>query len=94
MSAGTRLRRALAASARAAGCTVRMEDAVEQPWSSATFVGTRHRIVLEARASVAFTTWLANIAAADLAMPGQVIADIKGERSGDFILVTALTLEA
>lgn len=92
MSAGTKLTRALVASAAATGCAVRLVSACERPWASATFTGARHAIVLEAAASAAWNAWLAALPETEFALPGHVVADLAVERIAGEARVAALTL--
>lgn len=82
----TRLERALTRSAAAAGAPFAVErhDIVE--WRSATFAGDRHRLVASAASSERLDRWLARVATLELAVPGQVVADLRivgCERVGD-----------
>ena len=71
-----RLERALARSAAAAGAPLAVErhDVVE--WRSATFTGDRHRLVASAASDERLDRWLAQLGTLDLAVPGQVVADL------------------
>ncbi len=90
MSAGRRLQRALEASAREAGCALRIAEASERPWSSVTFAGTRHAMVLEG----AGKTWLDGLSGEALIVPGHVVAEFAVERTGERVWINALTLES
>lgn len=92
MSAGRRLIRALEASAAAAGCPLTVTAATEQPWSSATFVGARHRLTIQAGGGL--TAWLDRLAAAPPALPGHVVAELVINRVVGGAQLEALTLEA
>ena len=73
MSAARRLARALEASAAAAGCVVRVTSVRERPWSSATFIGAQHALVVEGAGAA---EWLAGVSAAALDVPGHVVAEL------------------
>jgi hypothetical protein len=88
------LQRTLAASAAAAGCPVRVAAAGEAPWSSATFVGARHAITLEAEPSAAWAAWVDDLARGSLTIAGHVVAEMKVERRTSGVAVEVLTLEA
>ena len=92
MSAARRLARALEASAVAAGCAIRVTAARERPWSSATFVGTRHAVTLAGGPDAA--TWLAGLAGAALSVPGHVVAELLVHAVEGGAEIDALTLEA
>ena len=68
MSAARRLVRALETSAAAAGCAVRVTAAEERPWSSATFVGARHSVLVQGGPEAA--DWLARIVGSDAQRTG------------------------
>lgn len=92
MSAGVRLARALQTMAIEAGCPVRVTAASERPWASATFVGARHTLVLEANPCAALDHWLAGLPEADIAVPGYLVVDITVERTLRGLRVEALLL--
>ena len=94
MSAGTRLVRALEGMARSAGCHVRVAAASEHPWTSATFIGARHALLLEAAPSPALAQWLAGLVDAEVAVPGHLVADLAVEPVPGGARVRALTLLA
>ncbi|WP_374944872.1 hypothetical protein [Sphingomonas sp.] len=94
MSAGTKLARALLATAAAAGCAVRIVSATERSWASATFVGARHALSVEGVDSAALDGWLSALHDADLVLPGHMVADVSVERCDGGARVTALTLVA
>ena len=90
MSAARRLARALQTSARLAGYAARVTEASDQPWSSATFSGARHALVLEGDG---LAGWAATLAEATLVVPGHVVAELRVE-AGEPVRLTALTLVA
>lgn len=74
------LMRAIVASAAAAGCVVEIAAAEERPWASATFVGARHRLTVDAAPSRAFDAWLAGLSDTELVMRGLIAAELTVER--------------
>ncbi|KQM64946.1 hypothetical protein ASE75_07720 [Sphingomonas sp. Leaf17] len=68
------LARALAGSAIAAGCSVRVIDHRSIAWSSATFVGERHRLTLVTSGDAA--DWLAGLPDAEFALRGHLVVDL------------------
>lgn len=91
VDAGTLLLRALRASAAAAGCTVAIESLAARPWSSATFTGTRHRVVLALEADAA--AWLDALPEAEFALRGHLVADLAVVARGDGrAMIDVLTL--
>ncbi len=68
------LARALVASAIAAGCTARIVDQRSVPWSSATFVGERHRLMLATTGNAA--AWLADLPEAEFTLRGHLVVDL------------------
>jgi hypothetical protein len=74
--AGTALVRAIEASAKRAGCTVRMKASDWTRWASATFTGARHELSLEADESGALDGWLAELPEAELPIRGHLVADV------------------
>lgn len=96
--AATLIERALLASAERAACPVSLADSEMKRWASATFTGARHRITLVGAASPAVDAWLAELAEADLALRGHLVADIQVvhvRRAGEAVtaVVEALTVE-
>ena len=67
--------RALAADARPYGVTLALRDAVERPWSSATFTGVWLAIVLAIDGADS-AAWLAALPEAELPVPGRLVADL------------------
>lgn len=92
MSAGRRLVRALEASAATSGCAVRVTVARERPWSSATFVGSRHTVVVECGPKAA--DWLAGLAETVLGMHGHLVVELVVRRTPPGAEIDALTVEA
>ena len=95
---GTALVRALEASARRAGCPVRMSASDWTRWASATFTGARHEVTVEADESGALDTWLTELPEAELPIRGHLVADIivSSVRRGNgvaTIRLEALTVE-
>ncbi|HEX8485688.1 hypothetical protein [Sphingomonas sp.] len=94
MSAGSKLARALVAMAQSGGCTIRIASASERPWASATFVGARHALIVEAADSPALHTWLGTLAEAEFGLPGHLVADVSVQHGAGRARVSALTLVA
>lgn len=97
--AGTLLRRALEADAMRAGCAVTVASIDWTRWSSATFTGARHEMVLAAAESAALDQWLAALPEAEFDLRGHVLADITliNVRRADVrtvVVVEALTVES
>ena len=97
-SAASRLERAVSAHAACAGVALTIDDIRSTRWASATFVGARHRLVVTIK-GVGAHDWLANLAEADLPMPGHLVADlvvVDQRRSGTASTATieVLTVEA
>lgn len=90
MSGARRLARALEASARDWGCTVRVRCDGERPWSAATYVGARHELVAMGAPAERFASWLAGLGD-HLAVPGHVVAEITATPAGR---IAALMLDA
>ncbi|MDP1025844.1 hypothetical protein Q5H91_01325 [Sphingomonas sp. KR1UV-12] len=91
--------RALLADAAAAGCRASAESSEAADWSSATFVGARHRLVLSAPHGPALSHWLAGLSSARLALPHALVGELRVDRveqSGTRrrIALSALTIEA
>lgn len=59
-----------------------------EPWASVTYTGARHTFTCTAGPD------LAGIEEAEFALPGHIVADIGIERSGDRLVIEALTIEA
>lgn len=76
---GSLLIRAIRTSAFAAGCPVAVESIGGRPWASATFQGTRHRIVLTARDVPGLRSWINTLPEAEFAIRGHVVADLAVE---------------
>ncbi len=70
------LMRALDADAQRAGCAVTLTRAESTRWSSATFVGERHALTLEAPDSPEFDSWLGALPEAELPVRSQLVADL------------------
>lgn len=77
---GPRLQRALARSAHAAGATITVERHDMRAWHSATFTGERHLLDASGTSDARLDAWLARVDALDLALPGQLVAELKLER--------------
>ncbi len=67
--------RALAADAWPHGVTLALCDAVERPWSSATFTGAWLDLVLAIDGADP-AAWLAALPEAELPVPGRLVADL------------------
>ncbi|MDG2534307.1 hypothetical protein P6144_11655 [Sphingomonas sp. HITSZ_GF] len=96
--AETLLRRALEASAEAAGCPVTLAESDWARWASATFTGARHLLALTAPPSPALDAWIAALPEAELRLRGHLVADLVVEhvrRAGDSVRVSleVLTVE-
>ncbi|MFS0771660.1 hypothetical protein [Sphingomonas sp. 1P08PE] len=90
--------RALLADAAAAGCRVTSESAVTTDWSSATFIGARHHVVLSAPTGAALSHWLASISATPLSLPRELVGELRVERVAPVgtrktIALSALTIQ-
>lgn len=97
--AATLLQRALARDAAAKGCTLTIVSVHSFRWSSATFVGARHRVVIDAVDDAASAAWLGSIAEVDMPMRGHFVADARlaqldRERGRVTATLEALTVEA
>lgn len=68
---------AVARSAQRAGATITIADHRARPWHSATFAGHRHMVEASAMSGAALDQWLAAIEDMDLAMPGQMLAELR-----------------
>ena len=84
------LLRAIRRSAAAAGCAVTLMHEAETPWSSATFVGSQHRVAV---VGDALDSWLVALPEADLPMNGCFVASCVVERTVTGALLTVLVLE-
>ncbi|MBX3592980.1 hypothetical protein [Sphingomonas sp.] len=73
--AATLVERALMAMAAAAGIALRVHAVETTPWASATFIGARHRLTVEAAASSALDCWLAALPEAEFRLRGHLVAD-------------------
>jgi hypothetical protein len=94
----TMLERALLASAADAECPITISAIACTNWSSAAFVGGRHRLTVEAGASPAADAWLANLAEIELPVRGHLIVDLSirsTRREGERLLmeIEVLTVE-
>lgn len=97
VDSGTLLVRALRLGAVTAGCPIEIESLAARPWSSATFTGTAHRVVLSAAATPQFDAWLAALPEATLTLRGHVVADLTieadvVERQARRVALAVLTL--
>lgn len=70
------LMRAIDADARRAGCAVTLARAASTRWSSATFIGARHELTVEATDSPALDAWLDALPEAELPVRAQLVADL------------------
>ena len=96
--AGTLLVRAIRAQAAAAGVVVAVRSIADRPWASATFVGTRHEVALDAQPAIARDRWIAGLAEAEWTIRGHLVADVVVDRvvdtGGDAALsMSILTIE-
>ncbi|KQN92770.1 hypothetical protein ASE95_08930 [Sphingomonas sp. Leaf231] len=82
----SRFERAVTRSAARAGAPVAVERHTATGWHSATFSGDRHELVVSAAPGAPLDRWTDGLAALDLGIPGQLLADLRvatRERSGD-----------
>jgi hypothetical protein len=83
--------RALLADAAAAGCAARVLSVDTRGWSSATFTGARHRIVL---AGLALDGWALGLSAAAIRLPRQWLGELVIEAiDADGVTLSALVLD-
>ncbi|WP_174285448.1 hypothetical protein [Sphingomonas bacterium] len=78
--AGTLLVRALRAQAMAAGVVIAVRSIATRPWASATFVGTCHRIAIEAEPGDTFDRWIATMPESEWIVRGHLVADLIVDR--------------
>lgn len=95
----TLLARALLADALREGCLVDLTASDSRRWSSATFAGMQHRLVLSGQPAADFATWIASLPEAEFALRGHLVADLVVERvsrEGDTMTVEleVLTVES
>ena len=94
--AGTLFLRALRIHAVRAGVVLAIRSIGSRPWASATFVGTRHRIALEAQPGPARDGWIAGLPDAEWEVRGHLVVDLVVDRvvPGDMALsISILTIE-
>lgn len=96
--AGARLERALIAMARNMGIDARVTAADWTRWASATFVGARHRLTLNAAPSATLDAWVTGLPEREFDLTGHLVADLavtSTRRAGDMteIAIEALTVE-
>ncbi|HEU0043616.1 hypothetical protein [Sphingomonas sp.] len=84
------LLRALRRSAAAACCEIVLAHEALDPWSSVTFVGARHRVVVR---GTGMASWLAELPELDLPMSGCFVAGCDVEWAEDGAVLTILVLE-
>jgi hypothetical protein len=72
-----RLWRALERSAVAAGLTVTLAAQAARPWSSPTFTGGKHQLVLVADAGDGLSAWAGALDADAFELPGHMISELK-----------------
>lgn len=92
-----RLERALANHAAATGVGLTIAGHRVTRWASATFVGARHRLEMTVAGGAA-RAWLADLAEAELTMPGHLVADLtvldaRHDAADTIALVEVLTVE-
>ena len=93
------LLRALVSAGAAAGAPpFELVEMASRAWASATFTGARHEIRLAVPDGPALAAWLAALPAAELPVPGHLVADVAVAsvvRSGGTaqVVVEALTVE-
>lgn len=91
--AATLLERRLRIAAEAAGVAVTVGEADWTRWASATFVGARHRLTVSG-SGIAFDTWVAGLAEAELPLRGHLVADVAVvARTGADVVLEVLTVE-
>lgn len=93
MVSGTRLLRALRATARPFGLDAEVELVAERPWASATYVGAQHVVRATATSGAGLDAWLAALPELTLPMPGQ-FADVSVTARDDQGGRAAITIEA
>ena len=96
--AGTLLVRAIRAQAAATGVVVAVRSIADRPWASATFIGTRHEVALDAQPAALRDRWIAGLAEAEWTIRGHLVADVVIDRVVDTdrdaaILISILTIE-
>ncbi|TXC72818.1 hypothetical protein FSB78_07315 [Sphingomonas ginsenosidivorax] len=55
---------------------LRVDSRADQPWASATFVGTQHVVRIAAPAIPVVRSWLAALPEAPFALRGHIVADL------------------
>jgi hypothetical protein len=98
VAAGDRLWRALERSAAAAGCPVTFISSDSRRWSSATFSGARHELMLAADAGGRFPGWVDGLGEEEFELAGHLVADIAVGRVEQLggrqrVTIEALTVE-
>ncbi|RDE05469.1 hypothetical protein [Sphingomonas aracearum] len=84
-------------SARDAGCSLVVARSIATSWSSATFTGARHDLLLAGPATEALDAWLSSLPEAEIALRGHLVADVsvtsvQREPDGAVVRIEALTL--
>lgn len=74
--AATAFHRALIVSAEQGGCAVTIDRFETDRWSSATFTGARHQLMISAEAGQAIDAWLDALPEAELPVRHHLVADI------------------
>jgi hypothetical protein len=96
--AATLFERALSASAILSGASIAVRSVDTRRWASATFVGARHRLVLDAPDDSGVRLWLDDLPEAEFDLRGHLVADCAVvecvRRDGRYLAcVEALTVE-
>ena len=96
--AGTLFLRALRAQASVEGLRIAIRSIATRPWASATFVGTRHGLVVDAQTDTGLDRWIAALPEVEWAIRGHLVADLVVDAvtitdDGATILIAVLTIE-
>lgn len=96
--AATLFERALAASALLSGTSISVRSSASRRWASATFVGARHRMLLDGADDTVAAVWLNRLPEAEFDLRGHLVADCAVvecvRRDGRFhACIEALTVE-
>ncbi|WP_335309309.1 hypothetical protein [Sphingomonas phyllosphaerae] len=69
--------RALVRDAARYGIALAVEHDRAIPWHSATFSGARHELIVSAATDATLDAWLTGLPTRDVAIPGQIVADLR-----------------
>lgn len=91
---GTLMVRAIRGQALAAGLSVAVRSIASRPWASATFVGMRHHVILEAAPDPGLADWTASLPETHWSVRGHLVADLVVDPTGvrDGIATMALAI--